>query len=190
MCFKLNTSYAFYMKKAFEVEPFCCNRFNGSNSNLISRLQITMADAINSKVTLPQYILILLDNDIIDFLDFRGVGISSLIGQWIEWFLTQVHEMIIKRKERLPPKAKADDYPFVYIVELPRHGNFNTEENVARGKFKNCLQSVVKIFSEMRVVKLKEWNYDDMNLVVNNRFTTEGLAKYWASCRLHTEIQH
>ena len=56
------------------MTPFCSSRFSDSNTNLLSQLQITLVDAINMKVHLLDYIVIILDNDMIDYLKFKGQG--------------------------------------------------------------------------------------------------------------------
>ena len=178
-CFKKNTSYDFYMKWEFEVLLFCSSRYNDKNENMLSRLQITLADAINKKTVLPEYIVVLLDCDLIDYLDFTGVGMSSLLGNWFEWLCVQFNEMIEARQNQLHPNAKHKDAPFTYWVQAPKHRNFSMEENSVQTKMNNCLESVVKQFSSMRFIKLKQLrSYDDSTLVVNNRFTPERLAIY------------
>ena len=103
--FKKDISRDFFMKEHFEVWPFCSSRFNDNNDNLISRLQITVADAINKKVKLPDFMIFVLDNDLIEFLAFKKAGVSVLLGTWLEWLFNQVHEMVLTRKDALRAKC-------------------------------------------------------------------------------------
>ena len=154
-CFKMSM-YPFFMKSCYEVKPFCSSRFNDKNENLLSRLQITVANAVNVITPLPDYMVFVLDGDIIQYLNFRAMGVSVLLGTMLEWIFNQVHSLVLERKKLLPKFVKTENSPFIYWVELPKHMNFDAEENVTRGKFNLCMESIAKKFSTMRVVKLKE----------------------------------
>ena len=178
--FKKNVDYQFYMKQDFEVTPFCSSRYNDKNANMLSRLQITVTDAVNGKKPLLQFMVFILDNDLLDILDFKGIGISTLLGTWIKWLCNQVNELVLMRKDKLPLKVRCPDSPFIYWIQLPKHKCFDEKENLARNKLNICLESVVHQFTNKRVVKFKNhWDPDDSTLVCNNRITQVGLAQYW-----------
>ena len=147
----------------------------------MSRIQISLADGINKSKILPEHVLIMLDGDLIEYLDFCGIGFSVMMGTSLEWLCNEINGMILDRKKQLKPNAKCDESPCIYWVELPRHKNFEAE-NSARIKFNLCLASLVKKYSNMRIIKMKEhWVYDNPNLVINNKITVDGLACYWKS---------
>ena len=58
----------FFIKEHYDALPFCSSKYNDKNSNLISRLQHSLALALNSKNYLPAYIIVFLDDDLIEFL--------------------------------------------------------------------------------------------------------------------------
>ena len=167
------------MKEQFDVLPFCSSKFSDSNSNILSRLQITLADAFNSKARFPEYIVMILDDDVLQFLRYEGKGAGQLYGSWKEWLALQVHTMITDRKEQLPAKAIPVDAPFVYWVEIPTHDLFERDCNAIRTKFNHCMDATLKLYDDMRIVKLKEWQRDDTMLVSNGRVTTDGYYTYW-----------
>ena len=169
-----------FMKREFEATLHCSSRFSDANSNLLSRLQITVANAINSSSHLLHYIIIVLDDEIIDYLKFRGQGVASLYGSMLEWIALEMECMIEKRKEQLPHKAQDTKFPFLYFAALRLHDNFNAGTGYLRNKFNLCLESVMKTKSTMRLIWLKEiWDSKCPNLVINNRITEEGLHVYW-----------
>ena len=76
--FKKNNSFDFYLKSCFEVIPFCSSRFSDKNTNVISQLINSFVLAMNSKFYLPDYIIIVLDDNLIDYLQYRKFKVASL----------------------------------------------------------------------------------------------------------------
>ena len=75
----------FFLKKNFEVEAFCSSRFNDSNQNVISRIQIALAKALNQHFVIPEFIIVVLDDELIQYLKFKDAGASLMYGSWLEW---------------------------------------------------------------------------------------------------------
>ena len=172
-----------YCKQKFEVTAFCSSRQCDSNSNTLSRIINTMGEAINKNVKLPKYVVIVIDADLIDFLRYKNYGISSMYGTWVEYLAKEIESMIRTRLDQLPDKAVREGEPFIYWTALPMHANF-AEENHMRSKFNASLESVIRMYRTMRVMKLKEfWATDDTNLVgsATGRFTDYGFNRYWRS---------
>ena len=85
--FKRNTSSQRFIKDNFEPTPFVNSRFSSSNTNMLSRIQNTFAAALNQmkKMNLPRYVVIVLDDDLITFLNFKDEGAATLLGTWVKW---------------------------------------------------------------------------------------------------------
>ena len=180
LAFKKNTEHEFYSKKDFEVFAVCNSRFNSADVNILSRYQNTVATALNKWFKLPKVLTIVLDVDFVDYLDFEGWGIATMLGEMLEYLVSVVDSMIQGTKSALPKKATHKDYPVVYWSEAPKHMKF--ADNEVCGKFNAGLQAVVKMYDYMCVIKLKEiWKYDNSKLVVNDKFTNTWLKAYWAS---------
>ena len=125
-----------------------------------------------------------IDGDLIEFLNYTQYGFSSMMGQWIEWLAKEINAAIEDRQKLLPRKALRVGEPFIYWVAAPFHDFFGSELNAARSKFNACLDSILKLYGNMRVMKLKEfWNAKNRNLVnnLNKKISSEGLAHYWRS---------
>ena len=139
----------FYSKLLFEVTAKCKSRFSSKNTNMLSRIQNAGAEAINKNITLPKYMVIILDNDLINYLNYSNLGISLMYGSWIEWLAKTLNEMIIERKRQLPRKAVIPDEPFIYWAMLPYHKNLEGPKNICRNKFNKCLEAVMKLYQNM-----------------------------------------
>ena len=139
---------------------------------------------LNASKKLPKYIVIVLDGDLIGFLNYTQYGFFSMMGKWIEWLAKEIHTAVEDRRKLLPQKTLRQGEPFIYWISAPFHDFFGSELNAARGKFNACLDSVLKLYDNMRVMKLKEyWNTKNRNLVgnLNRQISAEGLAHYWRS---------
>ena len=117
---------------------------------MLSRLQNMLAQAINKSERLPEYILVILDDDLISYLDYKGLGFASMIGPWYEWLAQTYLQMITMRTNLSPKKALVPDGMQIYWASVARSSYFEEEDDNSRMKFNNCMESVVKFFDNMR----------------------------------------
>ena len=150
---------------------------------MLARLQNTLVAALNKTKShvLPKYILVILDDDLISYLNYSKDGAATLLGSWIEWLVGKFNEAVNDRKRQLPTKCVRYD-TFFYWVAAPTHSFFSSERNKLRIKYNLSLESVIRSQPNMRVVKLKEfWDSRNSCLVINDRITEDGMSTYWKS---------
>ena len=171
-----------YIKKHYKYTTltFVNSRFASSNTNMLARLQNTLVTRFNQKKNeiLPRYVLVVLDDDLITFLDFKREGAATLLGNWVQWLAQQFDGIVAERKNQLPVKCQNVD-TFFYWVTAPVHSLFSKERNNLRLKFNLSLESVIRTQTNMRVIRLKDWNTRDTELVANDKFTETGMTAYW-----------
>ena len=83
---------------------------------MLARLQNTLVSGFNKTKggILPKYILIVLDDDLITYLDFKwGDGAATLFGSWIEWLVQEFETVMSDRLEKMDNKYKKMDM-FLY----------------------------------------------------------------------------
>ena len=169
-----------FIKEEFEFFPHCNSRYNSSIQNILIRLQNTFASAINKNISLPNYMLIVMDYDLIEAMDFQDPGMSGLMGEWLSWLTKALTLLIDACKHQLPVKAKKLDQPCVYWVLAPLHSGFSQKVNDCRKKINFCLESMLKGRSDMCVIKFKDkWDFYDRTLVNMDKITECGLYSYW-----------
>ena len=150
----------YFIKQTFEVQAFCNSRYSSSQQNLLARLQNSMALGINSTnvldkgCRLPKYVIVVLDDDLISFLQFNKEGAATLLGSWVLWLADEFSTLVKERKDQLPSKCKAD--PFFYWITAPTHQSFSRELNQLRIKYNLSLESVIRERKNMRVAKIKD----------------------------------
>ena len=167
-----------FIKQRYEWEVFCKSCHDSKDVNMLSRLRSSLARAISDKVKLAKYIVIVLDDDLVDYLGYVN---HKMLGSWVEWLTKMFVNMVNDRKSILPTKVVKNSVPQLYWVAPPHHANL--ENNNTRTVTINCMESVFKLEDSMRIVRMKElWAYNDHNLIDNKgRFTTHGLDVYWQS---------
>ena len=172
--------YEFFITENFEILPFCNSKNNCNNKNLLSRFVNTFINALNGKGKLPRYIVIILDCDLVDYFDYEGYGVASAYREMIKYLVTMASSTCDEMIKSLPKKARRDECLCIYWAAAPHHKNF--DNNSLCTKFNNCLESVFKLYSNMRVIKMKEiWDFKNSSLVCKGHFTSEGFDTYWKS---------
>ena len=102
-------------------------------------------NAVNSQKSslLLMYILVVLDDDLISYLDFKREGLATLLGTWVEWLVKELSEIVKTRLSQLPLKSRKV-IPFFYWVTAPNHTHFSKERNALHTKFNLSLESVIR----------------------------------------------
>ena len=113
-----------HIKENYEFPPHCSSRWSSANENMILRIRNSLVTGLNQQKNgiLPKYIVVVLDDDLITFLDFKHDGVATLLGTWVEWLAKEFNDVIKLRKDQLPKKVKKfEDDPFFYWVTAPTH---------------------------------------------------------------------
>ena len=89
-----------YMFDFYQVTAFH-DKGTSLISNTLTRIFNSFMKAMNANKLLPQMILMLLDWDLLQFVDHCSYGISMLCGQVIDWLLWNIERAIKTHKEQL-----------------------------------------------------------------------------------------
>ena len=181
--FRKNEDHDWFVKENFEVTGFCSSKYSDSNSNMLSRIINSYAYALNETklFKLPKFIVVVLDDDLIQYLGFVGKGTTCCYGEWLEYIVKNMLDMTKIRLASLPKKAVKTGYPQLYFVVPPHHAQFT--DNKARTRVASAMEVVCKEFTEVCIIRMKEiWNYGDKSLVDSHGYLThQGLQTYWYS---------
>ena len=78
------------MKSNYEITAVNSSKYSDKNSNMLSRIQIAVAKMIEKQVLLPKFVIMVLDDDLIEFLQYKNYGVSAMYGAWIEWLVSEI----------------------------------------------------------------------------------------------------
>ena len=178
--FKNNTAELF-IKDSFEYYAYCQSKYEHSDTNMLNRLRNALIQGINEQGKLPKVVVLVQDDDLLEFLNYGEQGMSSLVVSCIEWICKQFEALVKLAAEGLPPKAVKDGYPQLYYVAPPHHQHF--KNNHSRSKLINVMEVTFKDFKDIRIIRMKEfWDYKDGSLVNSKgQFTDIGWETYWIS---------
>ena len=112
-----------FIKDRFEFKPYCNSCYNSATANMLVRLQNTFTRALNENNSMPKFILVILDDDLIQYLNFKEAGASQLLGSWIEWLSQQFTDALHSKRDKLPRKAQQETC--IYWVLPPLHHDFS-----------------------------------------------------------------
>ena len=172
---------SFSSKERFEISNFSNSRRNSSNRIVPCRILNTFVSAINDVGVLPRFVVFVLNDEIINFTDYSGYGVSTMYGNLLEWLVKKVLSKVEDAKKQLPSKAVKNDYPQIYWTQALNHKQFG-KQNELRNKYNLCLESIIKLYLNMRVLKYKNyWDFNDNNLMLNNAYTATGKGVIWQS---------
>ena len=113
------------------------------NRNLLASMLNSLIKFITKNPTLPKYIVVLFDDDVIHWVNYEDYGVTEIYGRLMKWFITQVDRVIKSQNEYLPQKAKKHHRPYVIWMGASNHKDL--ADNIQRKKFNDCLASIIKL---------------------------------------------
>ena len=96
-----------YIKTHYDYTVFCNSRFASPNTNMIAHLQNMLTAGLNQikDGILPKYVLVVLDDDLITYLNFKNDSATTLLGMWVEWIAKEFNVLLEKCKSQIPPRC-------------------------------------------------------------------------------------
>ena len=170
-----------YALNNYEVYYTANRNFGAINKNTLARLRNCLIQLINRHATLPKFIIIFVEADIIEYLNTSGPGVTCAYGEALDWLVAEFRKTIISFKNIMPNKAKVVDQPHIVWIQTTRHNNYANDE--LRDKFNKCLDTIVRLQENSSIYDLRQlWDSRSNNLVLphNGRLTYEGLRAIWA----------
>ena len=178
-----------YAKENFETSIFFGTDYmttssfehNANIKNRIARVHNSVVRAIRSKGTLPKLLIIVLEDDIINFLNYNDYGVTEMYGRVIEFLSREINESIQEFKQRyLPTKSKRDSIPQLVWILPTLHRNYRNSN--LRRKFANEMEKILPLFPDNTVLRLKQiWDPESNTMVssFNNALTACGKRFLW-----------
>ena len=180
-----------YVKQNFELKVFYsrvpesgnCARSNTTRdvvSNCISRIHNTVVAALSRHAQIPKMMVVVLENDIINFLEYQGYGVTEMYGKVIEYLTKELQNTVIRFRNRyLPSKAFRSNWPqFIYITPSI-HDSY--KDNILRKKFTTEMNALLQNAPATLTLRFKQiWNPENKNLVsTEGTITSAGVKSFW-----------
>ena len=155
-------------------------RYNSHIRDFMARLRNTFANAIQDEIILPRAIVIILEDDMIDYVNVDGFGISLAYGKLLHYLFSEFNKMIAAHKDQLPLRAKRQHFPELLWINPYFHSSFNN--NGQRNKFTKAMDTTAAIYADNWSLQLKHiWDPQNREIYLDHacRFSSKGLMTYW-----------
>ena len=174
-----------YTRIKYEVSGFINGEYDALDKNSVSQLNNQLYKAIKEQTYLPRILIIVPDDNLIQFIVSKNDTSPYTFGNIIHWLMMECGRAVKSQKDFLPEKSKHAIYPHFIWIEAPCHLNISPANNQLREKFNNCMRSMVQIVDNTSVLALKKiWNPADESLYckMSKNFTIHGFKTYLGGC--------
>ena len=171
-----NSQHRLYIKENYDIYAFFNN--NHYDTNILSRVRKVLVLALNQQMYLPRFMAIVLDNDLMRFINHSKFGIGLETGTLVEWLVSAFDKAINTRLDQLQPKCKKQGFPHIIWFGVPMHELF--QDNDVCEKFNESLESTIPLYGNMSLLLPKKgWNACDRGIIKKDSFTLDGMKMYW-----------
>ena len=170
---------AVFMKSKYEIRVITGGR-QYLNRSVIGRTRNALVHAFAKYNKMPRFIIIAFEDDVIEDIHFNDFGLKVLYGEILDWLMTEIKQILANYRQYLPSRAKRDGYPQVIWIAPSIHISYTN--NNKRSKFADSLRSVIELFNDATVFKLKKpWNEIDQEfyMYAPQRLSPHGARTYW-----------
>ena len=142
-----------------------------------------LIEAFNKYHTMPRFIIIIPDWDILKYINFYKFGASKFIGTMVDWLITEVSSAVddkkAEMKTRRPGSVVSLEPKLIMIKMIDRPGTSDVLES--REKYNAVLEEALFQTKKMYIMDINaslDFYRADFEVTSNLNFT--GRKKYWA----------
>ena len=171
-----------YCRSQFDIRGFFTNKYTHHDQNAVSRIRNTLIKAIQDNVYLPKWIITVVDDDIMRYLNLESRGTIDSYKRIIDNIMKEQNKAIAIQNDYLPAKSKMKNQPQLLWIQAPHHGNFHN--NDLREKWNAALTAIAPFHNNVHIMPFKKiWDPEDLTLYDKHarRYTSAGYKNYWAA---------
>ena len=113
-------------REVFNVVIHSANSYDTTNPHITSRLNNAMVKGFNSAHNLPKFVVVVLENDIINEVEKRKYcrQRQEYYGKLLESTINDFQKMVNRMKLLLPSNAKREGWPKLLFITPTLHRNY------------------------------------------------------------------
>ena len=166
----------------YNVMPFYENPLS-QNKNTLSCIFNSFMSAINDKKSplLPKMIILILDWDILQFMNHYSYGVSMMSGKCIDWLLNNMKRVIEAKKDHLRCRragAVMSNEPKIISIKMINRSN-KQKILAVRNKFNRALKDLLADSRYHYILDLGKMVEDARNFTNNNLLNARGQGVFW-----------
>ena len=176
-----------FMEHGFDTAILYTNKgLTGNNTAAIrstaARILNAFINEFNRRLKLPKWVIIFLEDDLIEDIPYREFGISEIYGHLLDYLMTNFKSMVTDIQRNYPLKAVKFSYPHFLWVEPTLH--VNHQNDGLRAKFIKSLHIVSKMHDNTVAIPVQlPWNNTDQEMFKWNtqKLTAKGRGALWSA---------
>ena len=172
-----------YARATFEVRAKTSKEFGSYIRSATGRIRNNVLRAINSYVSLPKFIVIIMEYDIMKKVNTSGMNekqVRDVCFKLIRWLINEVRKLLAAHNDYLPKRAKRET-KVVWVLPTLHH-NYYSHENQVRIVLGQTLLTYAAQVENNLALELKQvWDENDASLYLyeQQRYTSDGIIAFW-----------
>ena len=180
-----------FSKQNFEVSSFFTMRpedeedsegMDDTPKNMLTRVYNCLISAMRRESTVPKMVLVVLEDDLINYVAYDDFGVSALYGKLINSLAGDMRAAAAEfKKKYLPAKATKQNWPQFIWVTPSMHVNY--ANNTLRKKFGTEIEKMLDFFNDTHAFRYgrNDWDCDRQHLVSaeTKLITNNGARRLW-----------
>ena len=168
-----------YTKANFDVKSVISSQYSNNIRSLVGRIRNNVVVAVNEFVNLPKFIVMTLENDLIQAtLMIDDDELEGAFNKIMNWLMNEIRKILMTQNEYLPKRSRRA----VSVMWILPTEHENYKYKWRRELLATSMARIAKLHANNRALELKQlWNKSDAALYLREqeRFTSEGYAVYW-----------
>ena len=169
-----------YCIKHFKVRQLTTDAFGSNQHNMLINMRNLLLNGMRQCSQLPRLITVVLEDDLIAFLNYNGRGETRMYAKAVDWLMKEFERLIAEFKQFLPSMCKRDNIPHILWIQPSRNINYyNDESRYKLGKQLLEHANKYKNQSALELVQVWEFNNRSLYLTEQRRHTLQGKHLFW-----------
>ena len=168
--------YDFFNVKCYMANPL------SKITEVPARIANCISKALNDRVRLPNYVLIIPDGDIVKNINYYNYGFRELAEKAIKWMAKEITEKLNSRKEDLAKIRKGavlSHQPKFVWVEMIDRIHVQDKYLAMRHKFNGAMHTVLADYSENYILSISRAMFDASLFSKEGKLNNRGKEKFW-----------
>ena len=176
---KRTRSPQLYMYEMYNVQGIFPNNFHNIRSTM-TRIVNSCVFGLNKYDKLPRFMLMIIDKDLIDFIDCSISGSTITLGMAIEWIIHEIEKFVDRKKNMMrelkPGSVTPGEPKFIWIRAISRP--WNNKFTLARAKFNDVLEEILASRRDSYILDASSY-IDKANYTRLGDLTVVGREHFW-----------
>ena len=170
--------YDYYNISCFTTNP------KSLLKNTLARVVNALTKALNDALQLPRIVLVIVENDILKFVDKNEFGVRTIVTDCLRWVINQISRAIEAKidnlQRRRPGSVRLEDPKIIWMKMINR--NFDEEDFLLkhRTKFNDAMEELLADKDDKHLIlDISDKLVDPNQFDLFNQLNSHGMSCFW-----------